>query len=155
MQHVKALIDMASEVCLSDAELARRLHVSRATISMMRSDKLKVSPEMAAMLADIAGGDAVEAMIAAVIEGAKGTAREALLRDILGKERAAGGVEVSDISYSGDLTKATETRQEALSKSKRPIHRIYSVVIQISTVIKSKVSRASFLQAKKRALAFG
>lgn len=56
------------------------------------------------------------------------------------------------IYYSGDLVNATDSIDIAAMKT-RPL--IYSMVSQIISVIKSKVYRASFLQAKKQALAFG
>lgn len=109
MQHVVALIDKASQVCSSDAELARRLGVSRAAVSMMRSGKLKISPEMAAFMADIAGENARDAYIAAGIENARGTKYEGALREVLGKALAAGVAGMLVFSYSGDSQAATET----------------------------------------------
>ena len=79
-----------------------------AIVSMMRRGKRPISPEMAAVLADIAGEDAREATIAAVIEGARGTRREGVLREILGKALAAGVAGMLVFSYSGDSISATE-----------------------------------------------
>lgn len=76
---------------------------------MMRRGKRPISPEMAAVLADIAGEDAREATIAAVIEGARGTRREGVLREILGKALAAGVAGMLVFSYSGDSISATKT----------------------------------------------
>lgn len=126
MQAVKALIDKASEVCKSDAEMARRLNVSRATVSLLRSGKREISPEMAAMLADIAGEDAVQATINAVIDGATGTPREGVLREILGKALAAGGAAMLGSSYKIDSMSATNSAAKSLTNGKRLIHRIYS-----------------------------
>ena len=109
MQSVETLIDRAAKQCKSNAELARRVGVSPAIVSMMRRGKRPISPEMAAVLADIAGEDAREATIAAVIEGARGTRREGVLREILGKALAAGVAGMLVFSYSGDSISATKT----------------------------------------------
>jgi len=93
MQYVKPLIDKASEVCGSDSKLAERMGVHRVVIAEMRSGKRSISPATAAELADIAGEDAREAAIAAILEGAKGTRREGVLRDIASRWR--GG----DVGY--------------------------------------------------------
>jgi transcriptional regulator with XRE-family HTH domain len=108
MQYVEPLIDRAAKVCGSDDALAKRLGTARPNISLMRAGKRAISPETAAELADIAGEDAREAAIAAIIEGAKGTRRESVLRDILGKGLAAGVVGMLVFSYSSDAISATE-----------------------------------------------
>ena len=108
MQDKKTLIDKASEICGGDAALARRMGISRALVSLMRSGDRKITPETAAELADIAGDDAREAVIAAVLESAKGTRREGVLRDILGKALAAGVAGMLVFSYSNDSISATE-----------------------------------------------
>lgn len=108
MELGQSLIDKAAQVCGSDAELARRLGVHRVVIAEMRSGKRAISPATAAELADIAGDDAREAAIAAVIESAKGTRRESRLRDVLGKALAAGVAGVWVFSYSDGLIFTTE-----------------------------------------------
>lgn len=108
MQYVKPLIDKASEVCGSDSKLAERMGVHRVVIAEMRSGKRSISPATAAELADIAGEDAREAAIAAILEGAKGTRREGVLRDILGKALAAGVAAMLVISYSEGSNSAME-----------------------------------------------
>lgn len=108
MQQAKTLIDKASDMCGGDAALARRMGISRALVSLMRSGNRKITPETAAELADIAGDDAREAAIAAILEGAKGTRRESVLRDILGKALAAGVAAMLVISYSEGSNSATE-----------------------------------------------
>ena len=90
MQSVTMLIDKAADVCGSYTALADRMGIAVQNISLMRAGKRAVSPATAAELADIAGEDAREAAIAAVIESAKGTRREGVLREILGKAIAAG-----------------------------------------------------------------
>lgn len=108
MQYVKPLIDKAAEVCGSDSKLAERMGVHRVVIAEMRSGKRSISPATAAELADIAGEDAREAAIAAILEGAKGTRREGVLRDILGKALAAGVAAMLVISYSEGSNSAME-----------------------------------------------
>ena len=155
MTTVKDLIDKAAKVCGRYKALAERLEIPAPNISLMKSGKREISPATAAELADIAGEDAREAAIDAIIKSAKGTRREAALREILGKAQAAGGAAVLGFSYKNVLQYATESIAINSKRDKRPIHRIYLIAMQITTVIKSKVCRASFLQAKKRALAFG
>jgi DNA-binding transcriptional regulator YdaS (Cro superfamily) len=102
MESVRALIDKASKVCGSDTALAERMGIERPNLSLMRAGKRAISPATAAELADIAGDDAREAAIAAVIESAKGTRRESVLREILGKAIAAGVAGLLVFSYSAD-----------------------------------------------------
>ena len=149
MQSGQSLIDKASEVCGGDAALARRMGISRALISLMRSGDRKITPETAAELADIAGDDAREAAIAAIIEGAKGTRRESTLRAILGKALAAGVAAMLVFSYKDDSTFTMET----IAKSDTPvyfsIHRIYSMLRKI------KRRLGVFVLRTNRALAYG
>lgn len=113
MQQLKTLIDKASEMCGSDSALARRMGIHQPDIAAMRSGKRKISPATAAELADIAGEDAREAAIAAVIESAKGTRREGAVREILGKALAAGVAGMSLISYSVDSNSAMAMTQKS------------------------------------------
>lgn len=108
MKYVQILIDKAAKRCGGDQALADRLGIARPNISLMRAGKRAISPATAAELADIAGEDAREAAIAAVIDSARGTRRESVLRDILGKGLAAGVAGMLAFSYSGDLISATE-----------------------------------------------
>ena len=118
MQDKKTLIDKASEICGGDAALARRMGISRALVSLMRSGDRKITPETAAELADIAGDDAREAAISALLENAKGTRRESVLREILGKALAAGVAGMLVFSYSEDSNFTMET----IAKSNTPVY---------------------------------
>lgn len=149
MQDKKTLIDKASEICGGDAALARRMGISRALISLMRSGDRKITPETAAELADIAGDDAREAAIAAIIEGAKGTRREGVLREILGKAPAAGGAAMLGISYSEGLNSTTEKIAKKADSIRLSIHRIFSGWSLF------KVRMGEFFLRKNRALACG
>ena len=103
MQNIKTLIDKATKVCGSTNALAERMGVKPNVISMLRSGRT-ITPETAAELADIAGEDAREAAIQAMIERAKGTRREGVLREILGKALAAGVAGLLVFSYSPGQT---------------------------------------------------
>lgn len=128
MQSVRDLIDKASKVCGSDTALAERMGIERPNLSLMRSGKRAISPATAAELADIAGEDAREAAIAAVIESAKGTRREGVVREILGKAIAAGVAGLLVFSYSGDSISATKTLAKNDASVNDSIHRIYSMI---------------------------
>lgn len=124
MESVKTLIDKAAKICGSDEALALRLGTARPNVSLMRSGKRAVSPATAAELAEIAGEDAREAAIAAVLEGAKGTRREGVLREILGKGLAAGVAGMSLIFYSGEGSAAWKNDASASGRIDHCIHRI-------------------------------
>ena len=51
MQQAQTLIDKASDMCGGDAALARRMGISQALVSLMRSGNRKITPETAAELA--------------------------------------------------------------------------------------------------------
>jgi len=123
MTVVLSLIDKASKVCGGDTALAHKLGVHQPDISAMRHGKRKISPATAAELADIAGMDAREAVIAAVLESAKGTRREGVLREILGKAVAAGGAAMSLIFYKNDSSDA----MEMVARAAEVVNRLYIV----------------------------
>ena len=108
MESVKPLIDRASEMCGGDSDLAEKMGIPRQNVYLMRTGKRPISPATAAELADIAGDDAREAAIEAIIESAKGTRRESVLREILGKALAAGVAGMLVFFYSGDSISATK-----------------------------------------------
>lgn len=112
MKIAELLIDKAAAVCGSQAELARRMGVERSEITNLKSGRRPLSPELAAELADIAGEDARQAVIDAVIERSQNTRKGAVLRDILGKGLHAGAVAVLLFSYSSDSrsTGVSETK---------------------------------------------
>lgn len=139
MQSVNSLIDKASKVCGNDSKLAERMGIHRVAISEMRAGRRAISPATAAELADIAGDDAREAAIEAIIESAKGTRRESVLREILGKALAAGVVGMWVFSYNGDSISATEKIATKLDSlyivSSRRIWR--RVLQQIERIVKA------------------
>lgn len=139
MQDKKTLIDKASEICWGDAALARRMGISRALVSLMRSGDRKITPETAVELADIAGDDAREAAISALLENAKGTRRESVLREILGKALAAGVAGMLVFSYNDDSIFATEkiaTKLDSLYIASSRI-RWRRVLQQIGRIVKA------------------
>jgi len=75
----------------------------------MKHGKREISPETAALLADIAQVDAHRAVIDAVIERNRTGPKAERIRAILGKGLAAGGAAMLLISYIQPLTDATET----------------------------------------------
>lgn len=109
MKYELSLIDKASKMCGGDSALADRLGIPRQNVYLMRTGKRTVSPATAAELADIAGEDARQAAIDAVIESVRGTRREVTLREILGKGIAAGVAAMLVFSYNNDARSATKT----------------------------------------------
>ena len=122
MQEIKTLIDKASKVCGGDVPLASRMGIKPQVVSMLRHGRT-ITPETAAELADIAGEDAREAAIAAILERSQGTRREGVLREILGKAVAAGVAAMLVFFYSGDSISATET----IAKSNNSVKSLYIV----------------------------
>lgn len=98
------LIDKAAKVCGSDAALARRLGTKPPAISELRAGKREMSPETAALLADIARVDAREAVIQAVIARNKTGPKAEQIREILGKGLAVGAAALLVFSYDAPLT---------------------------------------------------
>lgn len=101
MQELKTLIDKAVEVCGSIDALAERMGVQPNVISMLKKGRT-ITPETAAELADIAGLDARQAAIVAIIVRARGTRREGAMQKILGKALAAGVAAMLVFSYETD-----------------------------------------------------
>lgn len=102
----QTLIDKASKVCGSDAELARRIGVYPPDISNLRAGKRELSPEMAALIADVAGLDPQQAVIDAVIERNKTGQKAEQIRQILGKATAAGAAAMLLFFYGAPLFSA-------------------------------------------------
>ena len=85
MQDLEALLARAIEKCGTEYKLAQKLGVSKSLVY-----ERKLSPEMWALIADIAGEDPTQALVQATIEKAKGKPRFQWLADALGKSLAAG-----------------------------------------------------------------
>jgi hypothetical protein len=83
MQSRQTLIDKASAVCGSDAELARRLQVGRSMVANMRAGTSHMSPAMAGELAMIAGIDPLRAIQAVMMEDLGKTPRGQKVKDAI------------------------------------------------------------------------
>lgn len=128
MQYAELLIDKAIETCGSAAELARKMGIDRAEVTKLRQGKRPLSPELAAELADIAGDDAREAAIHAIIDRNADGRKGNLLREILGKATAAGVAGLLAISYRDGSICAMETIAKNDLTIYDSIHRIYCIV---------------------------
>lgn len=128
-------------MCGSDAALARRMGIYPADVSRLRAGKRPLSPELAAEIAEIAGEDARQAVIDAIIERNADSRKGALLREILGKARAAGGVAMCHISYSEGSISAMDSIATSATAVKNRIHRIYQELLNILGVF-AKANRA-------------
>jgi len=128
MEPVETLIDKASKKCGGDTKLANRLGVPKSVVSELRHGKRTLTPETAAELADIAGVDAREAAIAAIIDRARGTRREGRIREVLGKALVAGVAGMSVFSYSGDSISGTFHTQTktSITTSSNPLYIVSS-----------------------------
>lgn len=113
MNTVKSLIDKAAKLCGSEANAARRIGTSPQALSDMKHGKREMSPETAALLADIANEDARQAVIDAVIERNKTGPKAELIRQILGKVQAAGVAGAWLISLSALISGVMTTPVEA------------------------------------------
>ena len=111
----KTLIDNAAKMCGSEAELARRIGTSPAALSHLKHGNREMSPETAALLADIAHMDAREAVIQAIIERNKTGPKAEQIREILGKALAAGVAAVLVFSYADLPTSAMESAASELT----------------------------------------
>lgn len=125
MNLAKTLIDNAVKMCGSAAEVARRLECYPADISNLRSGKRPLSPEIAAELAEVAGLDARQAALDAIIERNATNRKGVLLAEILGKGQAVGAAAMLDISYNGDSTIDMATIKKDSDIVRNRIHRIY------------------------------
>lgn len=152
MEYAKSLIDKASKVCGGDSALAVNLGIPRQNVYLMRSGKRPISPATAAELADIAGDDAREAAITAVIESAKGTRREGLLKEILGKGLAGGEGAMCHISYETDSLNAIDN----IAKSSSKPDSLYIVSIRLLAIVSKAVETSGrFLRSKTACLPRG
>ena len=139
-----SLLDRASEVCGSDSELARSMGLHRVVIAELRAGKRTFTPETSAELAAIAGLDAREAAIDAIIERSKGTRRWLVLREILGKGLAAGVAAMWLLSYENSSNYDTATK----TSDNQPVNSLYIVEYVKSVLRVVWVCFASLLEAK-------
>lgn len=76
----ETLIARARELGYADAEIARRIGISRSALCDMAAGRYSMSPEVATLLADLCGMDAREAAARQLIENAREPRRSALER---------------------------------------------------------------------------
>lgn len=118
----QSLIDKAIKSCGSSAELARKLEMYPADISNLRSGKRALSPEIAAEIAEIAGEDARQAVIDAIIERNMANKKGPILSAILGKGLAVGAVAMlaffyNDASIAGTATIKNDSKNAQICKT--------------------------------------
>lgn len=87
-----SLIDKAVEICGSGAELARRIGVSRVTVHLMQTGKAPLSPEVAALCAEVIGADPYREAAKAMVDGCKDPKKAERLTRAFHLPRLAGGV---------------------------------------------------------------
>jgi hypothetical protein len=105
LNELNLLIDRAKLIAESDYKLAKMMGVAQPVIPMWRSGKRTCSPADRAILAGIAGDDAVQELVKATLEKEKGTRRGALLGELLG-HRAGRVIEESQAAAVDGLSPA-------------------------------------------------
>lgn len=115
MHTAKTLIDNAVKMCNSESELARRLGVFPQDIHQLKTGKRVLSPELAALIADVAGMDPRQAALDAVIERDLRKPDGGRVAEILGKALVAGAVATWLLGYAGYSIGAIETAASKLT----------------------------------------
>ena len=119
MISVQTLIDKASEICGSDAELARRMGIQRQNLGHMRAGRAPISPETIGVLCDIAHIDPHESgrmALEAIVSHPKNASRAEVLR----RAFFAGWMGLATLL--GALL-SPDTSAAAAIKSDRPVRR--------------------------------
>lgn len=96
---IARLISKAGEKCGSEYKLAKAMGIPQSTLSNWKSESRKCTPGDRARLAGFAREDAVQELVRATIEAAKGTKREQLQR-VLGKLSRQTGAAASTAALS-------------------------------------------------------
>lgn len=107
MRLAETLIDSALKMCKTEAELARRIGVYPQDISHLKHGKRVLSPELAALIADVAGMDPRQAALDAVIERDLRRPDGGRIAEILGKVAAAGATALWAFYCAAPLIGAT------------------------------------------------
>ncbi len=94
------LIDAASKRAGSDGKLALMLGVPRQHVSHWRHKHRPCNPENMALMAHIAGFDAIETLARATVRQYEGTAKGDLLMRALGKALLATGAAIGSAGAS-------------------------------------------------------
>lgn len=130
MKFVETLIDKATENCGSQAEVARRMGVARPRITEWKNGARPLSPEDAALLADLAHYDAREAVVHAVLERNAGTEKGDRLREVLGKVLAVIAAVTLGFFYSSDATAVTAHDNRNVVANIQFAHRIFEIAMR-------------------------
>jgi hypothetical protein len=113
---VQHLIDKAAGKCGTRYKLAQLLGVGTSTVYDWERGTKPCSPADRARLAGFAGEDAVQELVRATLEGAKGTVRREQLEALLKKSsRVIGGVFASVALALASLTFSTPSEAGATS----------------------------------------
>lgn len=83
MGYAKSLLDKAREMGHADAENARRIGVSRSYLCDVHAGRKAMSPEAAALLAELVGADATDALKRQTVENEREPERREALRRAL------------------------------------------------------------------------
>ena len=141
----ETLIDKATEICGgSQAEVARRIGVAPARITEWKTGATKLSPEDAALLADLAHVDIEQAMKDAAIEKHAGTRKGDLLREVLGKALAGFAAVTLGFFCSVGATDATarDSRNIERTDSSHIILRLRAWLARQVKVFRARCLRA-------------
>lgn len=152
---VETIVDKAIKVCGGQKELAARLGITQPDVSALRSGKRPLSPEIAAEMADVAGMDAREAAISAIIFRARGTRKEGAMRDILGKGLVAGVAALLAGCYSPTSYGSTDHPKPIVKNCSHSVNNLY-IVSTVATfcrdVLKSLSQILRYLAPARKSL---
>lgn len=108
---VQVLIDKAAKVCGTRYKLAQQLGVTASTVYDWERGTKPCSPADRARLAGFAGDDAVQELVRATLETARGEVRKRQLAQLLEKSsRAIGAVLATVVLALSSLTFSGPTR---------------------------------------------
>lgn len=142
MQYVQTLLDRAVILCGGQAALARQLGTKPPAITEMKKGKRPITPDTAILLADIAGGDPIEAMREARILQPDTGPKADRIRAILGKGKAGGAAAVLLLCLTAPTAYAIANVADKLTM-------LHIVLIRVSALIKG---HAGMLASHIRAL---
>lgn len=138
MTYSISLIDKAAEKCGSFYKLSKRVDLAQSTISEIRAGRRRLPADVVPLLAEVIGMDVDEAIHGVLMEHAKGTKREAVLREILGKALAAGGAAMSLSSYKSESNDSTEK----INNSATVVNPLYIVSSRATAIGRRHLSMA-------------
>lgn len=107
LTELNTLMDAASKRVGSDTKLAATLGISRQRISDWRHGRKTCQPEDQAVMAGIAGLNAIEVLARATVQQYEGTAKGDMLMRVLGKSFLATGAALGSVGASAAQTFST------------------------------------------------